>query len=75
MEPLPTVRRRGGSMLTKGITASGFINSSSRNFFMLRTGLTEDYVKNTTASNFVLDWPPVFIPLYIHYPFHLSYDN
>ena len=33
--------------------------------------MTEDHVKNTTASSAVLDWSPVIRTLYIHYPYQL----
>jgi hypothetical protein len=55
-----------------GLLNLGYSNSTGANFFMLRAGITEDYIKNTTAAHTVLDWSPVFYPAYIHYPYHFS---
>ena len=55
-----------------GLLNLGYSNSTGANFFMLRAGITEDYIKNTTAAHTVLDWSPVFYPAYIHYPYHFA---
>jgi hypothetical protein len=54
-----------------GLVNLGFTNSVGANYFMLRGGVVEDFGKNTTAANAVLDWSPVVAPLFIHYPYHL----
>ncbi len=55
-----------------GLLSFGFDNSVGANYFMVRAGAVEDFVKGTTAGNAVLDWSPVIYPLYIHYPYHFS---
>ena len=55
-----------------GLLELGYTNSTGANFFTLRGGVVEDYLKNTTAGNAVLDWSPVIYPLYIQYPYHFS---
>jgi hypothetical protein len=54
-----------------GLVNLGFTNSVGANYFMLRGGVVEDFGKNITAANAVLDWSPVVAPLFIHYPYHL----
>jgi hypothetical protein len=53
-----------------GLLNLGYNTSTGGNFFMLRGGVVQDNVKNTTAGNAVLDWSPVYTPLYINYPYH-----
>jgi hypothetical protein len=55
-----------------GLLNLGFTNSTGANFFMLRGGVVQDFVKDTTAANAVLEWSPVVYPLYIHYPYHFA---
>jgi hypothetical protein len=55
-----------------GLLNLEYTGSTIQNFVMLRTGMTEDYVKNATASHTVLDWSPVVRTLYIHYPYNFS---
>jgi hypothetical protein len=55
-----------------GLLNLGYSTSTGGNYFMLRGGIIEDFVKNTTAGNAVLDWSPVVYPLYIHYPYHFA---
>lgn len=55
-----------------GLLNLGYNSSTGGNFFMVRAGMTEDHIKNTTAGSFVLDWSPVIYPAYIHYPYHFS---
>jgi hypothetical protein len=55
-----------------GLLNLGYTTSTGGNFFMLRGGIVEDYIKNTTAGNAVLDWSPVNNQLYIHYPYHFA---
>jgi hypothetical protein len=42
------------------------------NFLTLRGGGVQDYIKNTTAGNAVLDWTPVIPQLYIYRPYDFS---
>jgi hypothetical protein len=53
-----------------GLLDLGYSNSVGANYFMLRGGAVQDFGKDTTAANAVLDWSPVVRPLYIHYPYH-----
>ncbi len=54
-----------------GLINLGYHNfAGATNYFMLRAGMTEDHIKNTTAGSVVLDWSPVIGP-YIHVPYHL----
>jgi hypothetical protein len=55
-----------------GLVNLGFANSVGANYFMLRGGAVDDFGKNTTAANAVVDWSPVVYPLYIHYPYHFE---
>jgi hypothetical protein len=55
-----------------GLINLGYNTSTGGSYFMLRGGVVEDFVKNTTAGNAVLDWSPVVYPLYIHYPYHFA---
>lgn len=50
----------------------GYSTSTGGNYFMLRGGSVQDFVKATTAANAVLDWSPVIYPFYIHYPYHFE---
>jgi hypothetical protein len=55
-----------------GLLSLGYTNSVGANYLMLRGGAVDDFGKNTTAGNAVLDWSPVIYPLYIHYPYHFE---
>jgi hypothetical protein len=55
-----------------GLVNLGYTNSVGANYFMLRGGVVDDFGKNTTAANMVVDWSPVVYPLYIHYPYHFE---
>ena len=55
-----------------GLLELGFTGSPFPSFLTLRGGGVEDYIKNTTAGNAVLDWTPVISQLYIHYPYNFS---
>jgi hypothetical protein len=55
-----------------GLLTLGYSNDTVANYFTLRGGMVEDYAKNTTAGNAVFEWSPVFIPLFIHYPYHFE---
>jgi hypothetical protein len=55
-----------------GLLDLGFNTPTGANFFMLRAGVTEDNIKDTTAASAVFDWSPVVNPLYIHFPYHFA---
>jgi hypothetical protein len=66
------IKSNADSVAYGGLLNLGYSNSTGGNYFMLRGGLTQDFIKNTTAGSAVLDWSPVIYPLYIHYPYHLE---
>jgi hypothetical protein len=55
-----------------GLLNLGYSTSTGGHYFMLRGGVVDDFVKDTTAASVVLDWSPVVYPLYIHYPYHFA---
>lgn len=51
-----------------GFLQLGFVSDQLQNFFRLRGGIAENRLKDTTASNFIAEYIPVYDPLFIHYP-------
>jgi hypothetical protein len=53
-----------------GLLNLGYSNDTGGHYFSLRGGAVQDFVKDTTAANAVLQWSPVFTPLYVHDAYH-----
>jgi hypothetical protein len=60
------------TLASGGLLNLEFPSPGGANYFLLRGGVVQNFVKDTTAANAVLDWFPVIAPLYINYPYSFS---
>jgi hypothetical protein len=56
-----------------GLVDLGFATSTGGNFFRVRGGGVQDFLNRTDDANVVLEWLPVYTPLYIHKPINLPF--